>query len=73
VRQRKRKKQYVLLPCLRPSLEGQMNLRTFGVTDMSNLKTFGVTDMSKYHMMSQCVTYISFPNWYIFAILHFSV
>jgi hypothetical protein len=39
----------VPLPCLRPSLEGPINL-----------KTFIVTNMSKCHMMSQCVTSISF-------------
>jgi hypothetical protein len=38
-----------LLPCLRPSLEGPINL-----------KTFSVTNMSKCYMMSQSVTSISF-------------
>jgi hypothetical protein len=51
-----RKNKEVPLLCLRPALEGPMNS-----------KTFGVTDVSKCYMMSKCVTYISIPNWHIFA------
>jgi hypothetical protein len=36
-----------------------------------NLKTFGATDVSKCHIMSRCITYISFPNLHIFAFFAF--
>jgi hypothetical protein len=42
------------VPSAAPSLEGPMNL-----------KTFSVTNMSKCHMVSQCVTSISFLNKHI--------
>jgi hypothetical protein len=38
-----------------------------------NLKTFGVTDMSKSPIVSQCVTFVSFLNWLFLCVLGFLV
>jgi hypothetical protein len=46
------------LPCLQPSLKGPLNL-----------KTFGVTEVSQCCVVSQCVAEISFPIG-IFFVIH---